>query len=172
MAKCKCKNCGVEFDKLQKEIVRNEKLGRNNYCSRKCVGLYNSAHMSYHAGNRRDEFTHFRYHFRNVKKRELSKGIEVTVTLEDLRNQWDKQNGVCPFTGLKLVISEYKKINTNQITSASLDRKDSNKGYTKENIQWVSRAINLMKNDMSEEKTWELCKIISENYITKNPIIS
>jgi hypothetical protein len=173
---CTCKQCGVEFQKPQSELTRNEKIGRLNFCSRKCVGKNNAKNLGEHLSDYKkiegckrfgDEYTKFRYHYRNIKKRNTLKGIEVTITIEDLKNQWDLQNGICEFTGLNIILSSYTKISKNPIYTASLDRIDSTKGYTKDNIRWVSRAINWMKNDMSDNMVWELCKIISDNIIKK-----
>jgi len=180
LGKCFCKHCGIEFEKPLSEINRNLKLDRPNYCCRSCVGKAHIGNfgdkrsdynISKHSDNKRDEYTYFRYHFRNIKSRERGRGVEVTVTIEDLKKQWDEQNGKCEFTGINLKISEYKKISTNQIYSASLDRIDSNKGYVKGNIRWVSRAINHMKNTMSDEMVWELCGLIYENYKQKRVIV-
>ena len=41
LGNCTCDNCGVEFSKPQSEIIRNQKLGRKNFCSRTCVGKNN-----------------------------------------------------------------------------------------------------------------------------------
>jgi hypothetical protein len=87
----------------------------------------------------------------------------IDVTLDDLKNQWDTQGGICPFTGIQLMLSNYSKINTDPIKSASLDRIDNSKGYIKGNIRWVSRAINFMKNSMSDDKVFELCYIIHQH---------
>lgn len=47
------------------------------------------------------------------------------------------------------------------ITGASLDRKDSSVGYTKNNIQWVHKAINRLKTDFNQKKFIELCHLVS-----------
>jgi hypothetical protein len=47
--------------------------------------------------------------------------------------------------------------------TASLDRIDSFKPYTDDNIQWVHKHINAMKLNHSEEYFIELCKIVA-NY--------
>lgn len=163
-----CKNCGVEFEKPLTEIRRNEKLNRPNFCSRTCVGKNNSNNfgdrrsnydISKHSNNRMDGYTKFKYHYRNIKNRNQV----IDLTIEDLKIQWESQNGICPFTGISLVISSYNKIKKNPIYSASLDRIDSTKGYIKGNIRWVSRAINWMKNDMSDEMVNELI-----NHLIKN----
>jgi hypothetical protein len=168
MGKCTCKNCGVEFEKPLTEIRRNEKLNRPNFCSRTCVGKNNSKNfgdrknnyeISQHSNNRLDGYSKFKYHYRNILKR----NHEVTVTIEDLKESWDKQNGICEFTNLNLILSSYTKIEKNSIYAASLDRIDSSKGYIVGNIRWISRAINYMKNDMTDNMVWELIKILKEN---------
>lgn len=167
-----CKNCGKEFEKPLTEIRRNEKLNRPNFCSRTCVGKNNSNNfgdrrsnynISQHSNNRMDGYSKFKYHYRTIKNRYK----EINVTIDDLKNQWDKQNGICEFTGVQLILSTYTKIEKNPINAASLDRIDSSRGYLKDNIRWVSRSINWMKNDMSDEMTWELCKLIGDNIIKK-----
>lgn len=178
MGKCICYHCGIEFDKPNSEINRNIKLSRPNFCSRSCVGKNNTKNLlcvknrydiTKHSNNKIDEYTKFEYHFRNIKKR--NKVVEIT--LEDLKEQWESQNGVCPFSGLDLKISTYGKAPKNPIYTASLDRIDSNLGYVKGNIRWVSRAINWMKNNMSDEMVNELINILVnkksiENRITDN----
>ena len=163
-----CKTCGLEFEKPLTEIRRNEKLNRSNFCSRACVGKHNLSNfgdkkstydISLHSGNRNDLYTKFKYHYRNIKKRNQ----EIDVVIDDLRFQWELQNGICPFTGINLEISSYNKIEKNPIYSASLDRIDSSKGYVKGNIRWVSRAMNWMKNNMSDEMVNELINHIIEN---------
>lgn len=55
-----------------------------------------------------------------------------------------------------------KKYNKLTVT-ASLDRIDSNKGYNKENIQWVHKYINKMKMDFNQDYYIEMCRKVS-NY--------
>jgi hypothetical protein len=171
MGVCTCKNCGISFEKPASEINRNEKLNRNNFCSRSCCGKFlknfgNSTYkydISQHSGWKKDELTHFRYHYRNI----INRYKNVGITIYDLKEQWEQQNGICEFTGIKLILSSYTKIEKNPIYSASLDRIDNSKGYEKNNIRWVSRSINLMKNDMLDSKVWELCELIYLNYKKK-----
>jgi hypothetical protein len=170
LGKTKCDFCGIEFEKPQSELNRNKKLGRKNFCSRSCVGKNHNKNHTFkrnddikkYSGNRRDNFTKFRYHFRNINKRKKT----VTVTLEDLMEQWEKQNGKCYFTDVNLILSTNTKIVKNPIYSASLDRIDSSKGYEKNNIRWISRAMNHMKNDMSDENVFLLLEIIQNKKTT------
>jgi hypothetical protein len=80
-----------------------------------------------------------------------------------LRDVWNLQQEKSPYLGIKLTLNSYGKIKKDPITSASLDRIDSSKGYIKGNIQWVSRAVNYMKNDMSENDLLRIFDLIVEN---------
>lgn len=164
---CICQFCGKEYEKSLSEIKRNEKLKRPNFCSRTCVGKNNIKNFGDSRGNvenfkgykrTRDEYTKFRYHYRNILKRNK----EVDISIEDLKQQWEKQNGMCYFTNIPLILSSYSKINKNPIYTASLDRIDNDKGYIKNNIRWVSRSINWMKNEMSDDMVLELFDIIKK----------
>lgn len=47
--------------------------------------------------------------------------------------------------------------------TASLDRIDNKLGYTKDNIQWVYRSVNFMKNELDQNEFIEICKQIAEH---------
>ena len=167
--KISCIECGCEFEKNLSEIKRSENKGMRHFCSRKCVGKHSRNwynpdgdyyDVSKHCNNMGDEYTKFRYHYRNIKRRNKN----IDITMDDLNVIWEEQQGICPFTGVKLNLSEYNKVDTNILTSASLDRIDSSKGYIKGNVRWVSRSINLMKSDRTDDVAWEICRVIYENY--------
>jgi hypothetical protein len=91
---CQCDNCGIEFKKPQSEINRNQKLGRKNFCSRTCVGKNNTKNfgdgtrrynIAQHSGSRKDSLTKFRYHFRNISKRDK----QIDISIEDLKLIWE-----------------------------------------------------------------------------------
>lgn len=48
----------------------------------------------------------------------------------------------------------------NENYNISVDRIDSSKGYTKDNVQLVCDIVNRMKLDLNMSKFVELCKII------------
>lgn len=175
----KCDNCGKEFQKPQSEINRNAKLGRNNYCCRICSaeGARNTRlnlpykpasekmleHLKDICGNHRDDYTPFRYSLRCAKRRFK----DVDITLEDLKETWEKQNGICPYTGFKLILPENSNVNEiDFFHRASLDRIDSSLGYVKGNIQFISTPINLMKQTQSDVSVKKFLKEIS-NYTSK-----
>lgn len=164
----KCDYCGKEFEKPLSEYNRNIKLGRANYCSRVCSGKMCNKNNKQkgnisclNPSNRRDQYTPFRYYFRNAKKRFK----DFNLSLEYLKQLWEKQKGICPYTGIKLQLAEYKTNHNNPIYTASLDRIDSSKGYIIGNVQFISTAINYMKNNMSHKDTIILCNIIAKHVV-------
>jgi len=164
---CSNTSCGVEFFKDKSELNRNKKIGRKNYCSLKCSGLNNHIHLNDyvvenikyllpHSNNRRDKFTGLREHFRRIKKRHH----EYDIELNDLLNIWEKQNGICIYTGVKLVHPNQKG---NNLNTASLDRIDSKLGYVKGNIQFISITCNHAKNSMTEDEMQKFIELIYES---------
>jgi len=79
-----------------------------------------------------------------------------TITINDLIDLWDKQNGRCAITNL---IMEHKP---NKLKTVSVDRIDSNIGYTAGNIQLVCKFINLGKSTHSND---EVITLLNELYI-------
>ncbi len=162
-----CNQCKQEFEKRAAEVRRSEQIGRPHYCSLRCSGLANRHQLpvsSYaiqkHAANKADEYTGFREHLRRCRKRDQ----EVNITLSDLKAQWEKQEGRCPYTGLQLVQPSYTQRNDVKAT-ASLDRIDATKGYVLGNIQFVSMSINYAKSTLSHQEMVDLCRIISAHWI-------
>lgn len=169
-----CDNCGKETQKPLSEYNRNIKLGRKNFCCRACSATYRcnlykntpteaqlqaQQNIKNYCQNHKDELTPFRYSLRNAKKRFK----EFHLTLEDLKQVWEQQNSICPYTGLKLYLPTWnKKGSCEQLwRRASLDRIDSSKGYVVGNVQFVSTPINLMKSTMSDLETKQYLKLIS-----------
>jgi len=94
-------------------------------------------------------------------KRKNQKNIELKM--EDLEEVWERQNRTCPYSGIQLILPEGHKLGSERFYKyASLDRINPSKGYTKTNVEFVSRAINWMKNKYSKEETVEFLKITSE----------
>lgn len=97
-------------------------------------------------------------YFQSIKCRAKQKELEFNVTLEYLWNLFLQQNEKCVLSGVKLTIAESQR--TNEEMTASLDRIDSSKGYIEENVQWIHKDINTMKNTFSEEQFIEWCQLI------------
>ena len=179
----KCDVCGREFERCASEVKRNAKRNSKTYCSRSCNGKGNfenfgdNKSVSFNGskkGEHIDEYSPFRCFLenskKNVKKRVSKNKDKINspknineLTLQDLKEQWETQNGICPFTGWKL-----KKSNSTSVDDrishtpdrASLDRIDSSKGYVKDNIQFVALIAQYAKNGWNGDVIRTFCEAV------------
>ena len=87
--------------------------------------------------------------------------LDVEITIKDAWEQFCKQSERCALSNLSINFgSRFRK----EEVTASLDRIDSSKGYTLDNIQWVHKDINKMKMNLLEEKFIYYCHLISESH--------
>lgn len=92
-----------------------------------------------------------------VKTANERKRVNCFITVEHLHDVWQRQEGLCAYTKLPLS-SEAHQLNT-----VSLDRIDSDKDYTADNIQLVCVPINRMKLDYTEDQFIQLCVLVAQN---------
>ena len=89
--------------------------------------------------------------FRRAKSRAKERGLEFTLSKEDV-----KIPDSCPILGIKL--ESFKGRSGGQPNSPALDRKDSSKGYTKENTWVISHLANMMKSSATKEQMKSFAK--------------
>ena len=89
--------------------------------------------------------------YNDAKKRDLV----IDISIKDAWYQFEKQNELCALTGEKL---NFGKSKSDSNRTASLDRINSKIGYIKNNIQWVHKDINKMKQNFPEDYFLELIK--------------
>lgn len=88
----------------------------------------------------------------HLKRQKRNKQLEFKITLDDLVDLWELQDGRCAISNYPMEAS------FNSLFSVSVDRINSSMGYTKENIQLVCQAINFAKNHYTNEEMirfWE-----------------
>lgn len=90
-----------------------------------------------------------------IKSGADSRNFEFDITIEQAWNLFEKQNRICALSGVEIVLDRRDKN-----TTASLDRIDSSKGYVLDNIQWIHKEVNMMKNNYDEKYFIEICKAI------------
>jgi hypothetical protein len=166
-----CEVCGKVFMRNSGEVTRNKKLGRRVFCSLQCTGkasignlpeVRKTDHLP--KGKVTDEYSPFRKYLEVIRQRVKIRGEELSITLEDIKQQWEKQNGVCPFTGWKLDIPRTTMWSESPLTPrrASLDRIDSSIGYVPGNIRFVSVMANYCKNAFIDKDVFEFCQAVVE----------
>jgi hypothetical protein len=175
----KCAICDCIFSKELREYNRRIKLGKSEfYCSLNCSGkrednIYRFKEVSkpYRFKGGENKITTERGNLlrsmkefsRRIRRR---KHFEFEIDAEILLNIWEKQNGICPYTKVKLVLPftpEYDSVNKNY--KASIDRIDSAKPYSVENVQFVSISLNHLKSDMSENELFEFFELIKKDLV-------
>ena len=103
------------------------------------------------------------YYFTELKRGAEERHLEFTITIENLWELYKKQNGQCWYSGDKLTFASQNGKKKGLLNTASVDRIDSNKGYTTDNVRWVHKDINWAKKKLSEERFLELCRKIAKN---------
>ena len=144
-----CKHCGESklLTSFVKDRSREHKNGsvyidRSHTCYQ-CLNIkYGHAGKAWRGRNK----LHMKklYMLSDAKKRANKKDIEFSITLDDIYIP-----DICPLREVVLDIHTSKSGGSDD--SPSLDRKDSTKGYTPDNVWVVSRKANTIKSDA----TWQ-----------------
>jgi hypothetical protein len=148
---CRCVLCGEEKKLTTSEIKTNKSCG----CFLSSAGSKNKKWKGY--GNISRKF------WRSVEEGALARGHDFEISIEYVWELFLKQNGKCAITGLDLHFAATERRREQGETTASLDRIDSNKGYTKDNVQWVYKDINMMKQGFNQDYFFKLCKLVVSN---------
>lgn len=75
--------------------------------------------------------------------------IENNITVDDINEMFENQNGLCYWFNIPLIPSDQKK----HPQQPSLDRLDRNKGYTKDNVVLCCYSANIGRNE-NDLETW------------------
>jgi len=128
----KCRSCDLEYQKNRRIQNKDQILDYSrNYQKNKRKNFEFRLQMLLNAS----------------KQRSKKKSRENTLTLEDIKSIYP-EDGLCPIFGIKLVFGDagFRE------KSPSIDRIDSTKGYTKDNIQIISWKANRIKTNSSIEE--------------------
>lgn len=144
------------------------KSGRTKSC-KKCsakitTAIYGTPQRNRYVG----EFG--RTYYSKLKQSAAIRGLDFDVTQEFLWDLFISQKSRCALSGLDINLSTklYKSNPDYSAFTASLDRIDSSKGYLVDNVQWVHKDINRLKNNLDETKLIYLCSLIY-NHANQQP---
>lgn len=94
--------------------------------------------------------------------RAKEKGLLHNVDVKFLRGLYEYQKGLCALSGIVMSIrGSYGS--TEYWHSISIDRIDSTKGYTSDNVQLLCTGVNKIKGCMSDDRFIMFCKGVVEN---------
>lgn len=81
-------------------------------------------------------------------------GVPFEITIEQAWTLFEAQDRRCALTGIPLVMYPKRE------RTASLDRIDSKVGYTLDNVQWIHKDVNIMKNRFPENRFLAVCVLV------------
>lgn len=154
--KCLC-DCGNETV-CYKQVLSN---GNKKTCASKTCPFHRQEYSN--NGKKNIKFTGYEEisgcKWAGIKAGARRRNLEFNITLEYAWDLFILQEKKCALTKLDIF---FGTTNT-KLSTASLDRIDSSKGYIENNIQWLHKDINVMKWDFDSEYFKNLCKLVVDN---------
>lgn len=98
-----------------------------------------------------------------VQEAAASRKIEVRITLKQAWELFQIQKGRCALTGTPLRFSSRPL----SATTASLDRIDSSRPYCLDNVWWIHKQLNVMKQDFTLSYFLDMCEAVAKNEKSK-----
>ena len=138
--KCVC-SCGAEVIAFSHHLSRSLTV-RCQTCASK---------------SRRSELELKVFMWNNIKRAADNRKIEFAITREWAYDLFVKQDRRCALSGAAIEFAECTADYNNGKMTASLDRIDSARGYTEDNVQWVHKVINFMKGELCQSEFKEWC---------------
>lgn len=88
-----------------------------------------------------------------IRNRARRKQLEFDLTAQFLWEMLQTQNSKCAISGIDISLDK----------NASVDRIDSSKGYTQNNVWWVHKDVNKMKMDLPLDYFLKMCSTIAQH---------
>lgn len=152
VCECYC-DCGNTI------VVRAKYLRSNHKLSCGCLGKRKGSKHPLWGGHGEISATFWHGIIGSAKRR--GRIIDFNITIEQGWELFLKQNRKCALSGVEINFPPRSRQYGGSGT-ASLDRIDSSKGYSIDNIQWVHKDINCMKMAFSQSSFLDWCKTITE----------
>lgn len=149
--KCECQ-CG----KIKDFVAYNLSNGISTSCG--CSQYPKGASSKYWKGF--GEISSFS--FSRIRAGATRRNIDFEISIEEIWKLFLEQHRKCNLSGIALSFSSCRRLSKNQ--TASLDRIDSSKGYTIDNVQWIHKDLNEMKMAKSQEEFVNYCKLVAKNF--------
>ena len=92
----------------------------------------------------------------NAKKSAVKRQQLFDLTISDIVTCWDAQKNICAYSGRKMTLV------SGELNTVSIERIDSNVGYTPKNTILVCQAINRMKSDFEFAEFYDLCRDVAQ----------
>jgi hypothetical protein len=158
----KRRNNGYRIDKQKAREYRKRYKAKNKDKILSYNLKYYQLHKEKINAYRNNYYATLERKFISWERSAKARNIKWELTLEDIK----EMPLTCYYSGVELSLKGCEP------NSISLDRLDSSKGYTKDNVVFCTVDINRMKWTITEDHFTEICKQISDNYKKRNPALS
>mgnify|MGYP000122485741 CR=1 FL=1 len=148
-----CPTCNKMQSYLRKNYAE-ESLRLNKECKACSNKHVDNCHRGWHRGIRISWFNKFKI------GAEL-RNLEWNLSLDDLADLYEEQKQRCALTDLDIA---FPLVGHPQKALASIDRIDSKKGYTKDNVQLVTRQVNMMKQAYDQDMFIATCIAVANKF--------
>lgn len=133
-------------------LAFEQRFLRNLWNPKKREGIY-SPHWKGCGG-----ITGYKFHL--IRAGAKSRGIAFRLTCSQIWQRFVAQRGRCAISGLPLMLHTK---NSDTMWNASLDRIDSQKPYTLDNVWWVELRINLLKRELPLQEVVDRCRRVARH---------
>ena len=101
-----------------------------------------------------------------MKRNAKNRNIKVKITIDDIKQLYNEQTGLCALSMFRMTHNKQPNDSPTHINNRfniSVDRIDSSKDYTVDNIQLVCAIVNVIKYNMNTDEFIDVCKKICKH---------
>lgn len=164
---CYCRECCAVAQKVVRKRCNAKRTAYNKSYRERNRDKYNAWERNYFQRNqdklnakgrewRRQTKGTFVIMHLSAKDRARRKGLDYVLTPAIIANLCATQDDKCALTGIAFDYSRTSEYSIRPF-APSIDRKDSTKGYTLDNVQMTCAMVNKAKNEFRQEVFDEMC---------------
>ena len=159
-----CRKCNTEKSTLDFSVYK----GKIHSACKTCVSEITKKWQQklFESANPEDILNSTFYRIRQSSASNAkSRKIPFELSLQDLRDIYQKQQGKCYYTGTPMTLRFNGHLNRDPLL-ISIDRLDSTQGYTHTNTVFCCWGINALKGYHPESTLYTTLKLFYENAVT------
>lgn len=159
-----CVNCGTHSDWEYKVYPHP----RGDYKGLRCIPCHNRSSRDSKQRNPRNNPYYATLEGKvnalvaGARHRIIKRNLPCTITPEWVLDQYSRQEGRCAYTGWLLEQTVSGRGLHRNPRGLSLERKNSDKGYTEDNTVLICWAVNRMKSTLTESEFTDICKAVTK----------
>jgi len=151
---CKCHVCGRTDYRAKPYWIKGKYGSHTKSCG--CDKTYFKKQTGRNSSKFRGYGEMSSHYVSSSERRAHKLKLNFDLDAEFLWKLYEKQDHKCALSGVPISFPPVNKLRARG--TISLDRIDSNEGYTRNNVQWVHKNVNLMKMYLSQEVFIDFCK--------------